>query len=246
MFNNNSPLSIMLARFGGRAFVAKTQQTQRALVAATWLPARYCSDSAKKEAEKDAEKETKEEVKEQAKEEASPELAKLQAEAESLKKELKDKEAEVKDLKAKVLYSVAEADNARRIGREDAAKAREFSITSFGKDMLEVVDVLDRAVDEFKKLPEGELENHASVKQIFTGVKLTESVLVHNLGRSGVERMSCEKGEKFDPNRHEALFNAPATEEAPEGTIAHVIKSGYMIKERVLRAAQVGVAEGKP
>jgi len=215
---------------------------QRALLATMWMPARFCADAAKDQA-KGAAKEEPKKADEPAKED--PEVAKLQKELTGLKDELKAKTEEVKELKQKVMYSMAEAENARRIGREDAAKAREFSITSFGKDMLEVVDVLDRAVEEFKKLPESEIEAHPAVKQIFTGVKLTESVLTHNLSRSGVERMELAVGDKFDPNKHEALFNAPATDKVPEGHVTNVIKSGYMLKERVLRAAQVGVAEGR-
>eukprot|EP00658_Telonema_sp_P-2_P041686 TRINITY_DN2984_c0_g1_i12.p2 TRINITY_DN2984_c0_g1~~TRINITY_DN2984_c0_g1_i12.p2 ORF type:complete len:146 (-),score=70.72 TRINITY_DN2984_c0_g1_i12:178-615(-) len=92
-----------------------------------------------------------------------------------LEKELKEANERIADLKKDYLYSMAEADNARRIGREDTEKARSFGVSSFGKDMVEVVDVLERAVESFASVPEDIMQNK-KIASIVTGVKLS---LIH-------------------------------------------------------------------
>ena len=159
-----------------------------------------------------------------------------------LERDLKEANERIADLKKDYLYSMAEADNARRIGREDTEKARSFGVTSFGKDMIEVVDVLERAVESFAGVPEDIMQNK-KIASIVTGVKMSENVLLKNLARHGIEKVECEVGSAFDPNVHDALFKAPATEKVPSDHISSVVKPGYKIKGRVLRAAQVGVAE---
>lgn len=173
----------------------------------------------------------------------------LEGEAKGLKdkitkmeKELKEANERIADLKKDYLYSMAEADNARRIGREDTEKARNFGVTSFGKDMLDVVDVLERAVESFAMVDEEILKNK-QIASIVTGVRMSENVLLKNLARHGIEKMEVEVGSVFNPNFHDALFKAPVSDKAPADHIASVLKPGYMIKGRVLRAAQVGVAE---
>jgi molecular chaperone GrpE len=159
-----------------------------------------------------------------------------------VEKLLEEKTAEAKELKEKMLYAVADADNARRIAKLDIDKARDYSVTSIAKDMLDVVDTLARAVEAFQKLDK-DTEHKAS--QVLTGVKMSHTVLLQNLARHGVEKMQVEKGMKFDPNMHDALFRAPITADVKADHIAAVVKDGYNIKGRVLRAAQVGVAESE-
>lgn len=159
-----------------------------------------------------------------------------------LEVQLKEAQAKIAELKSDSLYQAAEMENVRRIGREDNEKARNFGIQSFSKDMLEVVDTLERGVEAFDKLPKNELESK-SISAIYTGVKMSANVLLKNLSKHGVEKMSVKAGDAFDPNRHEALFKSPVTAEVKADQISNVLKSGYLLKERVLRAAQVGVAE---
>jgi molecular chaperone GrpE len=159
-----------------------------------------------------------------------------------LEAQLKESQAKIAELKNDVMYQAAETENVRRIGREDGEKARNFGIQSFSKDMLEVVDTLERGVEAFDKLPKAELESK-SIASIYTGVKMSANVLLKNLSKHGVEKMSVKPGDAFDPNRHEALFKSPVTAEVKADQISNVLKSGYLLKERVLRAAQVGVAE---
>lgn len=211
-----------------RAAVQRAAATQQA---ALWMPRRWQSEEAAKEGEAKEGAEQSKELKE-----ALEQVAKLQ-------EQLKDKDGEIKELKEKALYIAADAENARRIAREDVAKAKDFSVTGFAKDMLEVSDTLTRAVQAFEKLPEEQVEANPQMKHVLTGVKMSESVLLHNLSRHGVEDMKAAVGHEFDPNKHDALFNSPATDEVKAGCISNVVKTGFMIKERVLRAAQVGVAQ---
>eukprot|EP00672_Neobodo_designis_P017293 CAMPEP_0174852716 /NCGR_PEP_ID=MMETSP1114-20130205/26486_1 /TAXON_ID=312471 /ORGANISM="Neobodo designis, Strain CCAP 1951/1" /LENGTH=218 /DNA_ID=CAMNT_0016087325 /DNA_START=49 /DNA_END=705 /DNA_ORIENTATION=+ len=195
----------------------------------SWTPRRWNSEDAKAEAEaKDAKAE-----------EAKP-SAEVEEKVAKLEKQLEEKTSEAKELKEKMLYAVADADNARRIAKIDIDKAKDFSVTAIAKDMLEVCDTLAKAIESFEKL---DAETTKKAAPVLTGVKMSNQVLLHNLGRHGIEKMKVERGTKFDPNQHDALFKAPTTDDLKEDHIAAVVKDGYMIKERVLRAAQVGVAE---
>lgn len=225
----------MLSRFGVKCVARKaTAQVNRSVLAATaWMPARYCADAAKAEpAEKKAEAESAK---------SDEQMDKIEAELTAAKQELEEREADIKELKKNIQYIRAEAENARRIGRQDAQKAKEFSITSFGKDMLEVCDTMERCVKEFEKKMEEKPD--PAIEAIFQGVKMTDSVLRQNLKRHDIKIVDVKAGDKFDPNLHEALFTAPETEEIKEGHVTNIVKTGYVIKERVLRATQVGVAE---
>lgn len=183
-----------------------------------------------------------EETAEEPKIEADAKSMAAQEKIAKLEKDLKEANERIAELKKDYMYSMAEADNARRIGREDTEKARSFGVSSFGKDMVEVVDILERAVESFGSIPEDIMKNK-QIASIVTGVRMSENVLLKNLSRHGIEKVECEVGSVFDPNVHDALFKAPATDKVPTDHISSVVKPGYKIKGRVLRAAQVGVAE---
>jgi molecular chaperone GrpE len=91
-----------------------------------------------------------------------------------------------------------------------------------------------------------ELREHAdaTVKALIEGVEMTERELMKVLEKYGVKKFSPE-GEKFDPNRHEAMYEVP-TQDLPSGHVAQVMQAGYMLGERVLRPAMVGVSKGAP
>ncbi|KAG8341332.1 putative GrpE [Trypanosoma vivax] len=159
-----------------------------------------------------------------------------------LEKELEEAKKSVAELKKEVLYRAADAENARRIAHDDVEKAKSYGITSFGKDMLDVVDTLEKGLEVIKTLPESELESNKALSSIHTGVKLSVKLLLNNFAKHGIERLDVSVGDKFDPNLHDALLRTPPTPETPAGHISSVLKSGYKIKGRVLRAPQVGVA----
>lgn len=159
-----------------------------------------------------------------------------------LEKELEKARAEIAELKKEILYRAADAENARRIGREDVDKAKLYGITSFGKDILEVADTLEKGVEAFNKIPEEQLASNKNLNSICVGVKLSIKVLQKNMAKHGIEKMALSKGDKFDPNQHDALARLPATDECPNDSVKEILKHGYKIKDRVLRAAQVAVA----
>lgn len=196
---------------------------------------RWCATDAKAEkpaAEKEASKKTTEEV---------VPLEQLK----KVEKQLEEAKAKVEELKKDILYRAADAENARRIGREDVEKAKLYGITSFGKDMLEVADTLEKAIESFATFTEEELQSNKMLSSIHTGVKLSSKVLLKNMSKHGIEKMGVTVGTKFDPNMHDALVSTPPTEHAPSDHVSNVLKDGYTLKSRVLRAAQVGVSHGE-
>jgi molecular chaperone GrpE len=151
-------------------------------------------------------------------------------------------EAEKAELKDKLLRALAEMENLRRRVEKDLADARAYGVTRFARDMLEVADNLNRAIASFpadqKAAAEGPL------KTLIEGVELTERDLLKKMESHGVRKLEPE-GQKFDPNLHQAMFEVP-DETKPNGTVTTVVQSGYVIGERVLRPAMVGVSRGGP
>ncbi|WP_377845703.1 nucleotide exchange factor GrpE [Bosea sp. UC22_33] len=151
-------------------------------------------------------------------------------------------QAERDDLKDKLLRTLAEMENLRRRTEREIADAKAYAVTSFARDMLGSSDNLRRAMES---LPADTLKAaDAAVKTLHEGVELTERELVKTLERHGVRRIDPQ-GEKFDPNLHQAMFEAPDTEIA-KGLVSKVVQVGYKIGERVLRPALVGVSAGAP
>ena len=159
---------------------------------------------------------------------------------EALAAENTRQEEEIKELKDKLLRTAAEMENLRRRTQKDVADAREFSITKFARDILGVADNLRRAIDH---VPEEE-KDQSGLKSLVEGVEMTERELLAALEKNGVKKID-PNGEKFDPNFHQAMFEVP-NPEVPNNTIAQVVQVGYVIGQRVLRPAMVGVAKGGP
>jgi molecular chaperone GrpE len=144
------------------------------------------------------------------------------------------------ELKDRILRALAETENIRRRSEKEAADARAYAVTAFARDLLSVVDNLERALGSVS--PEQRAQGDAALKGLIEGVELTARDLVGVLGRHGVKRLD-PKGEKFDPNFHQAMFEAP-DETVPSGMVSQVVQSGWKISERVLRPALVGVSKG--
>jgi molecular chaperone GrpE len=149
---------------------------------------------------------------------------------------------EVADLKDRLLRTLAEMENLRRRTEREVADARAYGVTSFARDILAVADNMDRAMkaldDEIREKAD------AGVKALLDGVELTERELLKVLEKHGVKKIE-PKGQKFDPNLHQAMFELPDSS-VPAGTIVQVMQPGYTIAERVLRPALVGIAKGGP
>jgi molecular chaperone GrpE len=150
--------------------------------------------------------------------------------------ELNKKAAEATD---KMLRALAEAENTRRRSERERQDTAKFSVASFARDLLTVSDNLRRALNAIS--PE-QREKNEQLKIIFTGVEATERELLRVFENNGIKKIE-PLNQKFDPNLHEVLFEAPAEGKVP-GTVIQVIEPGYMIHERLLRPARVGVAQG--
>ncbi|MGB7102180.1 MAG: nucleotide exchange factor GrpE [Xanthobacteraceae bacterium] len=146
------------------------------------------------------------------------------------------------DLKDKLLRTLAEMENLRKRTAREVTDARLYGVTSFARDMLAVADNMRRALDAVSPALRASAE--AGVKLLIEGVELTERELLKALEKSGV-RQFTPKGEKFDPNVHQAMYEVPDVS-VPAGSIVEVVQPGYMIGERVLRPAMVGVSKGGP
>lgn len=149
---------------------------------------------------------------------------------------------EAADYKDKLLRSLAEMENLRKRTERQVADAREYGIAGFARDILAVADNMERALGAL----DADLREKADggTKALLDGVELTERELLKVLEKHGVKKFE-PLDEKFDPNVHQAMFEVP-DDSRPAGTVARVIQPGYMIGERVLRPALVGIAKGGP
>ena len=151
-------------------------------------------------------------------------------------------EAEKADLKDKLLRLMADMENLRRRTEREVADARTYAVANFARDMLNVADNVRRAIESVPA--EASRSAEGAFKGLIEGIDLTERDLLKTLERHGVKKLEPQ-GQKFDPNLHQAMFEVP-NPDVPAGTVVQVVQSGYVIGERVLRPALVGVAKGGP
>lgn len=151
-------------------------------------------------------------------------------------------EAEKADLTDRLLRVAAEMDNLRKRAEREVADAGRYAIARFAADMLTIGDNLRRALDAVPE--EMRQSGDAGAAALIEGVEMTARELDRLLEKHGVVRIAAE-GERFDPHRHQAMFEVPDPNAAP-GTVVQVMQDGFMIGDRVLRAAMVGVARAAP
>ncbi len=151
-------------------------------------------------------------------------------------------QAQAAELKDKLLRTLAEMENLRKRTDREIADARAYGVASFARDMLVVADNMRRALDAVS--PELRASAEPGVKALIEGLELTERELLKALEKNGVRQFS-PRGEKFDPNVHQAMFEVPDPA-VPTGSVVEVVQPGYMIGERMLRPALVGVSKGGP
>jgi molecular chaperone GrpE len=147
--------------------------------------------------------------------------------------------AEVTDLKDRLLRSLADMENLRRRTEREVADARSYGITGLARDVVGAADNMRRALAAAGDVA-GAFEGPA--KTLLDGVELTERELHKALEKHGVRRFDPQ-GAKFDPHLHQAMFEVPDAN-VPVGSVVQVVQSGYMIGDRVLRPAMVGVSKG--
>jgi len=148
---------------------------------------------------------------------------------------------EVAELKDRVLRTLAEMENLRRRTEREVADSRTYAITGFARDLVGVADNIRRALDAAS---DSGVVLEGPAKALVDGVELTERELLKVLEKNGVKKFDPQ-GAKFDPNLHQAMFEVPDAR-VPSGSVVQVIQPGYMIGDRVLRPALVGVSKGGP
>lgn len=148
--------------------------------------------------------------------------------------------AENAELKDRLLRAAAEMENLRKRTEREIADTRSYAIANFARDMLTATDNLSRAL---MMLPAEARENaDASMTALIEGIEMTDREMQRLLQKNGVKPILAE-GEKFDPHKHQAMFEVP-NNDVPEGTIVQVVQAGFAIGDRVLRPSMVGVAKG--
>ena len=152
-----------------------------------------------------------------------------------------DRESKIAELKDKLLRALADMENLRRRSQKDREDALKYSAANFARDMLSVGDNLRRAIEA---IPEDDDTDGAALVAFIEGVALTEKDLLAALERHGIEKIE-PMGQKFDPQFHEAMFEVPAID-AETGTVMHIVEVGYLIHDRLLRPAKVGIAKAAP
>ncbi|MGP9813086.1 nucleotide exchange factor GrpE [Rhodopseudomonas sp. NSM] len=147
---------------------------------------------------------------------------------------------EAAEARDKMLRTLAEMENLRRRTQKEVADARTYGVSAFARDVLEIADNLQRALDAVPA--EARANADAGLKGLIEGVELTERSLINALEKNGVRKFDPQ-GEKFDPNFQQAMYEVPDPS-VPAGTVVQVVQAGFMIGERVLRPALVGVSKG--
>jgi molecular chaperone GrpE len=149
-------------------------------------------------------------------------------------------EAELAEYKDRLLRALAETENVRRRAQREREDASKYAIAGFAKDLLSAADNLRRALES---LPESEAKDERT-RSLLAGVAATERELLGVFERYGIKRID-PRGEAFDHNFHQAIFEVERPDQ-PSGSVVEVLQPGYVLHDRLLRPAMVGVAKGGP
>ncbi|KAJ3327071.1 Mitochondrial matrix cochaperone, partial [Kappamyces sp. JEL0680] len=154
---------------------------------------------------------------------------------------LAKKDLEISELKDLYRRALADAENVRTRTQKEIKDKTDYAIQSFAKDLLSTADILAMALNAVPEQERGDNATHKELKNLYVGVMLTQKELLKTFSNYGVEGYD-PLGEKFDFNLHTAIFQSAVPGKEP-GTIFHVDKIGYKIKDRILRPANVGVVK---
>ncbi|MES1148900.1 MAG: nucleotide exchange factor GrpE, partial [Bradyrhizobium guangdongense] len=140
----------------------------------------------------------------------------------------------------RMLRTLAEMENLRKRTAKEVADSKLYGVTGFARDVLDIADNLQRALDAVPA--EARATADPGLAALIEGVELTERSLLNALEKHGVKKFDPQ-GQKFDPNFQQAMFEVPDAS-VPSGTVVQVVQAGYLIGDRVLRPALVGVSKG--
>ncbi|WP_159964766.1 nucleotide exchange factor GrpE [Profundibacterium mesophilum] len=149
--------------------------------------------------------------------------------------EMETLRAERDELRDRFMRALADAENARKRSDRDRREAENYGGSKLSRDMLPIFDNLKRAVDSVTD------EQREAAGPLIEGVELTMRELINVFSKHGINRISPQVGEKFDPQHHEAMFEAPVPD-TRAGEIIQVMAEGFMLHDRLLRPAHVGVS----
>ena len=150
--------------------------------------------------------------------------------------------AEAAELRERLLRTLADMENLRKRTEREKAEATLYAATNFARDLLSVADSLDRAIASVPQ--EGRDQLDEATRNLLAGVEVTQKELLNVFSRNGITRIE-PVSERFDPHFHQAMFEVPDASAAP-GTVVQVMQPGYVIGERCLRPAMVGVSKAPP
>jgi molecular chaperone GrpE len=153
----------------------------------------------------------------------------------SNEEEIEQLRAERDDMRDRFMRAMADAENSRKRSDRDRREAENYGGSKLARDMLPVFDNLKRAVDTITD------EQREAQKALIEGIELTMRELLNVFKKHGIDAVAPEVGDKFDPNIHEAMFEAPVPG-TKAGDIIQIMNVGFMIHDRLLRPAQVGVS----
>ena len=148
-------------------------------------------------------------------------------------------EARVGELKGELLRTLAETENVRKRGERQITDAKKYAISDFARDLLSVADNLHRALEA---IPDDKVEGNDLLRTMRAGVQAVEKDLLAAFEKCGIARIE-PLGAPFDPHKHQAMFEIPDSDQPP-GTVVQLLQVGYVLHERLLRPAMVGIAKG--
>lgn len=166
--------------------------------------------------------------------ETSPEAV-----ARALQAVIEGKDAELAALKDQALRALAETENTRRRSERELTDMSKYAVTGFARELVSVLENLQRAVD---CIPAELKQTQPAVANLALGVEMTLKELLSTFAKHGIQRID-PLGQKFDHNFHQAVAQIDAPD-AEAGTVVQVLQAGYVIHDRLLRPAMVGVASG--
>lgn len=136
-----------------------------------------------------------------------------------------------------LLRTVAEMENLRKRSVREREDASKYAVSGFARDLLDVADNFRRALDAIP----ADLRGEDRIKPLVEGIEATERTLLRTFEKNGIRKLE-PLDEPFNPNFHEVMFEAPVPGKAP-GTVMQIVEVGYILNDRLLRAAKVGVAK---
>ena len=163
-------------------------------------------------------------------------IAAFKSAAEDDAKKLRE---ELNAAKDHLLRVMADAENARKRIEKEKEDNQKYAVSALARDLLNVSDNLRRTLDAVKR---EELESNPALKNLLAGIEITEKELLGAFEKHGVKKIEPKIGDAFDYNKHQAMFEIE-TGEKPAGTVMQVLQPGYMIFDRLLRPALVGVSK---